>query len=235
MDRHENAMEGVELTTVQPSKVAILSDEEKRVLEIYDRLEELQLEVALLKAQGVLLQDIPRVVSEEQIIVAQKELLEAKAGYQLRSSIIESVFIANPIITAVHAGSNASVLEQDLLPFIEQRDELSIVLTQVSKQVSTARDDLIQVQTEHITTANRNVELAASMIALAKEANAQTKDDISDPKVRQQLDRLEELLKVSKRKWRIMKGTASATIVGSGVDWARDPKLLEVVLDDEGD
>lgn len=72
------------------------------------------------------------------------------------------------------------------------------------------------------------------MIVLAEEASTQKKD-VSNPKARRQLDDLEESLKVSKRKWRIMKGTASATIVGSGVDWARDPNLLEVVLDDEGE
>lgn len=77
--------------------------------------------------------------------------------------------------------------------------------------------------------------MAASMIALAKEATTQRKEDISDSNARRQLDELEEQLKASKRKWRIMKGTASATIVGSGVDWARDPMLLEIVLDDEGD
>lgn len=126
-------------------------------------------------------------------------------------------------------------MNRDLLPFIEQRDDLSITLTQSSKKVSLARDELIQVQTEHIATSRQNAELATTMIALAEEASTQRKEDISDPKARQQLDKLEESLKISKRRWRIMKGTAGATIVGSGVDWARDPRLLEIVLDDEGD
>jgi hypothetical protein len=73
------------------------------------------------------------------------------------------------------------------------------------------------------------------MIALAEEANTQRKDDIDDPKVRQQLDELELAMRTSRQRWRIMKGTASATIAGSGIDWARDPKLLEIVLDNDGD
>lgn len=121
------------------------------------------------------------------------------------------------------------------MPFIEQRDDLSITLTQSSKKISVAHDELNQVQTEYIVTSRKNAELAATMIALAEEASARKKEDISDPKARQQLEKLEESLKVSKRRWRIMKGTVSATIVDSGVDWARDPKLLEIVLDDEGD
>lgn len=124
---------------------------------------------------------------------------------------------------------------RDLLPFIEQRDDLSIALTQLSKKVSTAREELIQVQKEHIITARNNTELAALMTTLAKEASMQKKENIKDSKTRQQFDEVGKSSRASKRKWRIMKGTASATIVGSGVDWARDPELLEIVLDDEAD
>lgn len=53
MENHgTEEMEGVEAD----SKTLLLTPDEKRVLEIYDRLEELQLEIALLKAQGILSQ-----------------------------------------------------------------------------------------------------------------------------------------------------------------------------------
>jgi Centromere protein H (CENP-H) len=84
-------------------------------------------------------------------------------------------------------------------------------------------------------TARKNAELATTMLALAKEADTQRKEDINDPKVRQQLDELEASMRTSRQRWRIMKGTASATIAESGVDWARDPKLLEIALDNDGD
>jgi len=98
-----------------------------------------------------------------------------------------------------------------------------------------ARNELIKLESENIVIARKNTELATIMIALAEEANMQRKDDIDDPKVRQQLDELELAMRTSRQRWRIMKGTASATIAGSGVDWARDPKLLEIVLDNDGD
>lgn len=44
-------MEGIEI-----ENMPLMTEEEKRVLEVYDRLEGLQLEIALLKAQGVLSQ-----------------------------------------------------------------------------------------------------------------------------------------------------------------------------------
>jgi hypothetical protein len=72
------------------------------------------------------------------------------------------------------------------------------------------------------------------MLALADEANTQRKEDIDDPRARQQLDELETEMRISRQRFRIMKGTASAAIVGSGIDWARDPKLLEIVLDEDG-
>lgn len=72
------------------------------------------------------------------------------------------------------------------------------------------------------------------MLVLAEEAKTQRKEDISDPKARRQLEVLDAEVKISRQRFRIMKGTASATIAGSGVDWARDPKLLEIVLDGDG-
>jgi hypothetical protein len=73
------------------------------------------------------------------------------------------------------------------------------------------------------------------MISLAEEAGTQKKEDIKDPGIRAQLDELEESLRVSRQRWRIMKGTASAVVAGSGVDWSRDATLRELVLDTEGD
>jgi hypothetical protein len=48
------AMEGVESTNPETSSPPLLTDQERRILGLYDRSEELQLEIALLKAQGVL-------------------------------------------------------------------------------------------------------------------------------------------------------------------------------------
>jgi hypothetical protein len=49
-------MEGVEMTKEDTESQPILTEQESRILDVYDRLEELQLEIELLKAQGVLSQ-----------------------------------------------------------------------------------------------------------------------------------------------------------------------------------
>jgi hypothetical protein len=129
-------MEGVEATSMEIDTAPLMTEQERRVLDVYDRLEEHQLEIALLKARGVLSQGIyasvifptlhrvcaitcsnpsldePVEATEEDIKAAEQELLKAKAKYQVRNNVIESVLIANPILKAVHAGSNATILEQ---------------------------------------------------------------------------------------------------------------------------
>ncbi|KAF7951108.1 uncharacterized protein EAE97_002659 [Botrytis byssoidea] len=236
MSHQESAesMDGVEMTG-PANDIPPLSDQEKRILEVYDKLEELQVEIALLKAQGVISSEEQEDVTDEVIQKAEKNLLESKANYSLRSKIIENVIIANPILKAVHAGSNASVIEQDLLPLIEKRDAMSENLAQISSKIQSSREELMRESNENIITGRKNIELATEMLALAEEANSQGKENIQDPDIRAQLDELEGAMKNSRQRWRIMKNTASAVIVGSGIDWARDPKLLEIVLDDDGD
>ena len=126
-------------------------------------------------------------------------------------------------------------MHRDLRPLIEERDKLSVSLTETAAKVLSTTEKLTKLEAEHIIVARKNAELAARMIALAEEADSQKTQDIQDPSVRAQLDELEESLKVSRQRWRIMKGTASAVVVGSGVDWARDAALRELVLDTEDD
>ncbi|ATZ55236.1 hypothetical protein BCIN_11g05140 [Botrytis cinerea B05.10] len=237
MSHQENdeSMDGVEMTGIA-TDIPPLSEQEKRILEVYDKLEELQVEIALLKAQGVISsEEQEEEITDEVIQKAEKDLLESKANYSLQSKIIENVVIANPILKAVHAGSNASIMEQDLLPLIEKRDAMSETLAQISNQIQSSREELMRESNENIVTGRKNIELATEMLALAEEANSQGKENIQDPDVRAQLDELEGAMKNSRQRWRIMKNTASAVIVGSGIDWARDPKLLALVLDDDGD
>ncbi|KAE9376752.1 hypothetical protein N431DRAFT_184047 [Stipitochalara longipes BDJ] len=227
-------MDGVELTGAEKQSPPLLTEDEKRILDVYDRLEELQQEIAFLKAQGVLSQNEPMEASEEDLTTARQEVLKAKATYQVKHNVIESVLIANPILKAVHGGKNATIAEHDLTPLIQQRDDLSITLNGLSTRVLSTRNELKHVEGEHMVTARKNTELATAMLALAEEADTQKKEDIDDPKARRQLDELEVSVKTSRQRWRIMKETASATIAGSGVDWARNPKLLEIVLGNEG-
>lgn len=54
--------------------------------------------------------------SDEELQNAQNGLLEARAKYRLRNDAIESVMVANPILKAVHSGTQASPIERHVLP-----------------------------------------------------------------------------------------------------------------------
>jgi len=49
---------------------------------------------------------------DEQLRLAEREALEARAGYMLRNKIIENVLVADPILQAVHTGSRATSAER---------------------------------------------------------------------------------------------------------------------------
>lgn len=50
--------------------------------------------------------------SPEALAAAQEALLHAKSKYKLRSDAVELIMIANPILKAVHSGTNASPIER---------------------------------------------------------------------------------------------------------------------------
>lgn len=52
---------------------------------------------------------------ESNITEAQDALLTARARYRLRNDAIESVMMANPILKAVHNGTQASPIERHVL------------------------------------------------------------------------------------------------------------------------
>jgi hypothetical protein len=108
-------------------------------------------------------------------------------------------------------------------------------LTETAEKILSTTETVTRVEAEHVVVSRKNADLAATMIALAKEANSQKTEDIQDPKLRQEIAELEESLKVSRQRWRIMKSTASAVVAGSGIDWARDEKLRELVMDEDSD
>ncbi|CZS90346.1 uncharacterized protein RCO7_08577 [Rhynchosporium graminicola] len=217
-DNGPKEIEDIEMSDAQVQR--LMTEDEKRILDVYDRLEELQLEIALLKAQGVLSS-------------GESDLHPELSKYVRRGTVMENILIVPPILRAVHGSNNATIVEQDLLPLVEKRDELSISLHKLAKQELADLNQLKDIKVQNVKLARENAEMATRMLALADEANVQRKEDIEDLKLRKQLDELEGEMKLSRQKWRIMKETASATVVGSGVVWVDDPKLRDIVLGED--
>lgn len=112
-----------------------LSSDEQRVLHLYDTLQQLRLEIAIINAQashqsGTAANVQPRtnpagirahtaiartLDSDEVTEKTQKDLLDARATFKLRHDAVEAVMIANPILKAVHNGTDASPVERHVI------------------------------------------------------------------------------------------------------------------------
>ncbi|KAL2758862.1 hypothetical protein ACRALDRAFT_1080515 [Sodiomyces alcalophilus JCM 7366] len=144
--------------------------------------------------------------------------------------------MANPILKAVHNSTQITPIESDLLPHIRERDAASSTFANKSTELRDTIDALTATESQTLRASRRNAELAKELLELAEEAERRKKGDAgSDPELQSQLETLRAEVKESRQKWRVMKGTASAVVVGSGVDWVRDEELRQIVLDPEDD
>ena len=154
----------------------------------------------------------------------------------LRTEVVDSVLTVHPVLRAVHQATQASPIERDLLAAVEQRDIVSQAVAReaaarhaVDKERAAAAAACRQIET-------KNVELAAEVRRLAAEqAGADSSNGSGDGPDNEssELLQLKASVKESRQRWKLIKGAASAIVVGSGVDWARDAALLEIVLDPE--
>ncbi|KAL7927519.1 centromere protein H (CENP-H) domain-containing protein [Trichoderma austrokoningii] len=206
-----------------------LSEDETRVLELYDKLQELRLEIAVINAQ----QAGRNYDDGSNLTEAQDALLTARARYRLRNDAIESVMMANPILKAVHNGTQASPIERDLFPYVQERDETAISVAQHAESVTKLRDSLTSIQVQSIRVCRQNMQLTSELFALAEQAKQKKAVRVDDPRVQQEIEKLSREVKTSRQRWRVMRGVASGVVAGSGVDWAQDEDLRNIVLDPE--
>lgn len=79
----------------------------------------------------------------------------------------------------------------------------------------------------------KNRVLTAALLALLRTVQAQRDEVTKDPKFSAELDKLRNDTATARQRWRIMKSVVAAVIAGSGVDWAQDDTLRDLVLDEE--
>ena len=53
---------------------------------------------------------------QEQLIIAEREAMEAKAEYELRNKIIHNVLVTDPVLKAVHGGEETDFAEKYVIP-----------------------------------------------------------------------------------------------------------------------
>ncbi|OBT53547.1 hypothetical protein VE04_06122 [Pseudogymnoascus sp. 24MN13] len=189
-----SGMAGLEITNPDAAQDSFtelqLSELERQILDLYDRHDEVRLEIGLLSAPEATQNASTEEVTDEDLQAEQKALLEAKARYALKKSIAESILVANPILKAVHAGSNASPIERDLRPLGQQRADVCTELAATAAQVLAAREALTAVEAERVVLSRNNTELAGRMVGLAEQVEGQKKGDITDPEMKGKIEEM---------------------------------------------
>ncbi|KAM5433121.1 hypothetical protein MferCBS31731_007234 [Microsporum ferrugineum] len=205
------------------------SQKEAEILELYDHVFEQQLEEALLSHQLPETTDADDV--DAKLVEAERELLEVRARLSVRRKVIESVLMTEPSIQAVHS-LPSSPLEKALLPLINRRDVLSLAYENIMTSHTACIRELSSAEVANIQSIQKNQELVQTLLELTRNEKS-LDDNIPDPELKEELDSLKTENKQKKAHWTRIKRIVSASIAASGVDWASDEKLENLVLDDD--
>jgi hypothetical protein len=122
------------------------------------------------------------------------------------------------------------MLHRNIIPYLRTRDAASAAIARQSNDLRSALDETARVQAETLRLARANVAQASDLLRLAQEAKAR-KIGVVDEEMERRMEEARIDVKESRQKWKVVKGTASGVVAGSGVDWASDPKLRGMVLD----
>ncbi|ORY14287.1 centromere protein H (CENP-H)-domain-containing protein [Clohesyomyces aquaticus] len=228
-----------QLLQTDHSDAFAFSEQEQVVLALYDQLQELELECSLLEAQENAREpDVSPVadhVLQKQLVAAESALIEVQAEYELRNRITQKVLIMDPVLKAVHGGEHTDYAEKRILPLITENDIVSMVHSSLASRLSASRQALSAAEEQNIAANDKNKDLARTLLTLAEDFRSQSTKDIEDPQLRVKVEKEEKGLKASRRRMMTLKGLISGLIVGSGIDWAADSLLRELVMDDEED
>jgi Centromere protein H (CENP-H) len=94
-------------------------------------------------------------------------------------------------------------------------------------------DALTLEEVENLRIMEENRTLAADLFQLAAQLKEHEPDDLHDTDLRDRLNTAEADAREARRQYRFIKGVVGGVIAGSGIDWARDEQLRDLVLDAE--
>jgi hypothetical protein len=122
-----------------------------------------------------------------------------------------------------------------ILPLVTENDTVSMMHGALTSKLAYTTRSLSTAEQGNMVANQKNRELAQIMLTLAEEMKAQSVQDIEDAQLRQRVDAVERELKDSRWRVKTLKGILAAMVVGSGINWAADEALTELVMEDEDD
>jgi hypothetical protein len=220
----------LDLAADDPRDVVTLSDKEALILQLYNQIQELELEKALLVQE---LEPASGDNPDEQLAIAERELLEARATYTVRRKAISTVLMTDPTLKAVHLRA-ISPAERALLPLVNRRDVLSLTHENLMNAHNATLRELSNVEVQNLQLHQKNQELVRQLLESTKDDDS-WREALDDDDLKAQLEQLEADRKKSKSRCEVMKSIASAIVVGSGVNWVEDDELTALVIDEFDD
>lgn len=139
---------------------------------------------------------------------------------------------------SIISSSRLTPRHRDLLGYIQQRDEVSISLARLASATGDVRERATRAQSESHVASRENTQLAGNimdLVARVKEKRSGGHEAARGDDEDEATTQLKDELRRARQRWRVMKGITSGVVAGSGVDWARDETLRDLVLDPEDD
>ncbi|KAB8232787.1 hypothetical protein ETB97_000168 [Aspergillus alliaceus] len=220
----------VDLAEDDPRDVVSFSDKEALTLQLYHQIQEQELEKALLEQDSELLSGDG---AEEQLAIAERELLEARATYTVRRKALGAVLMTDPTLRAVLLKATFPT-EQTLLRLVNRRDVLSLAHENLNAALNSTLKKLSNTEVENLQLHQTNKELVRELLDLTKNDES-WKEELDDMNVKTLLEQVKVDHRKSKAKWETIKSITSAIVVGSGVNWSEDEELMALVLDESDD
>lgn len=114
---------------------------------------------------------------------------------------------------------------------IHRRDVLSMVHENLANAQASILAALSDAEVETMQATQTNQELVSQLLHLTSQQSS-WRDEVDDDSLRSQIEEVEKEGKKARAQRDRIKEVVSAVIVGSGVDWARDERLRQLVLDE---
>ena len=114
---------------------------------------------------------------------------------------------------------------------IQQRDAAATKTAVLCSDLHVARSRLAELEVKSLQVSHQNVKPAAEVLRLAGRTPERTARSVEAGPFGHEIGMLEGQVKSSHQRWRVMKGAASAIVAGGGIEWARDERLKDLVLD----
>ena len=118
-----------------------------------------------------------------------------------------------------------------MLASIQQRDATATKTAASCSDLHVARSRLAELEVKSLHVSHQNIKLASEVLQLAGRTPEHKARSVEGGPFGHEIGILEGQVKSSHQRWRVMKGAASAIVAGGGIEWARDERLKDLVLD----